>query len=77
MANDISVKPTPIQRNALDVATELTELHFKYLRLEDEESIKKAFLEYYSLVCHLERTRGNTPDKLKEFLPSDIKDNIY
>lgn len=77
MSNDVNVKPTPIQRNRLDVAIELTQLHMQSFGATNEDYIKKAFAEYYSLVYHLERTAINSSDKLKEFLPEDTKKNIY
>ena len=76
MANDIHVKPTPIQRNRLDVATELTQLHIEKYGMVDEGYIKKVFAEYFSLVIHLERTAHNNADNLKKFLPEDIKSNM-
>lgn len=76
MSKNISVAPTPIQRNRLDVATELTQLHFKMFAIEDEDHIKKVFAEYYSLVIQLEKTAISHKEKLKEFLPEDIKNKL-
>ncbi|KNF07156.1 hypothetical protein CLPU_22c00080 [Gottschalkia purinilytica] len=73
MANDVSVKPTPIQRNELDVAMELTQFHFKRFGVDNAEHMKQIFTEYYSLVQYLELIRFNEIDKLKEFLPEDIR----
>lgn len=77
MAEDIRVKPTPIQRNYLDVATELTQLHIKTFPIESKDDIKKTFAEYYSLVMRLEITRRTDSTKLKDFLPEDISKKLY
>lgn len=76
MANDVSVKPTPIQRNKLDVATELTQLHFEKFAVDDEEHIKQIFTEYYSLVQYLELIRFKEIGKLKDFLPENIRKTL-
>lgn len=76
MSNDLKIRPTPIQRNELDVAMELTQLHFKELSIEGEDHIKKVFTEYYSLIKSLEYTAFNDRKKLYEFLPEDIKKNM-
>lgn len=66
------------QRNTLDVATELTQLHIDKYGMADEDYIKKVFAEYYSLVFHLERTAFSDSSKLLlEFLPEDIKKNLH
>lgn len=77
MAENIRVNPTPIQRNHLDVATELTQLHFKTFPVENESEVKKIFTEYYSLVMCLEATRMKDWTKLKDFLPEDITKKLY
>lgn len=77
MADNIKVKPTPIQRNRFDVATELTQLYFEKFGVENEDHIKRVFTEYYSLAVQLEITAFNDASKLKEFLPEDIKNNTY
>jgi hypothetical protein len=54
MADQVSVKANPIQRNRLDVAMELTELHTRlYGALE--EDIEKVFAKYHALVCYCEK----------------------
>ncbi|NLZ38263.1 MAG: hypothetical protein GX893_01465 [Firmicutes bacterium] len=78
MAND-RMTSIPIQRNKLDVATELTMLHvnnFSFLNL-DADNIKRIFAEYYSLVVQLEKTADKNPNKLMEFLPDEIKMNLF
>lgn len=77
MADNINVDPTPIQRNYLDVAMELTQLHFQEFSVKNDEHIKQMFTEYYSLILLLERTRVNNIVKLKECLPEEIAKYLY
>ncbi|WP_105979919.1 hypothetical protein [Bacillus paralicheniformis] len=69
---DITTKPTPIQRNPLDVATELTQLHIKQFGA-DEDDIANAFAKYFALAAKLNRTH---PDSLVNLLPEEIKSKL-
>lgn len=72
MAENINVRPTPIQRNKFDVAIELTNLHLRTFGFTEEE-VEKTFTKYYSLVAVLERTHHN---QLLQFLPDEIQSKI-
>ncbi|WP_392454821.1 hypothetical protein ACF3OH_11975 [Chryseomicrobium aureum] len=71
MANDVSVSPTPIQRNKFDVAVELTALEGTVFGFENHVDIEKAFAKYYSLATKLEAHRRS--DNLVNFLSEDLK----
>ncbi|QNB48515.1 hypothetical protein BR63_19135 [Thermanaerosceptrum fracticalcis] len=73
MPDNISVKPTPIQRNPLDVATELTQLYFSRQPFDTVEDIQNAFLQFYSVAEFAEKTSlkymaNYTPEQLKEII---------
>ncbi|WP_369546141.1 hypothetical protein [Bacillus velezensis] len=70
---DITTKPTPIQRNSLDVATELTQLHIKKFGADYEEDIANTFAKYFALAAKLNRTH---PDSLVNLLPEEIKSKL-
>lgn len=57
MADDIRVNPTPIQRNTLDVATELTQLYFSRVAFESIEEIQETFLKFYTVAYHANRAK--------------------
>lgn len=71
MSNDIKVDPTPIQRNALDVAMELTELSLKVKRPESHEELKTIFAEYYALAKVLNSVNFM---ELEKYLSDDMKE---
>lgn len=48
MSNDVSVNPTPIQRNRRDVAIEMLQLYLKYWSFTAEEITEDKFCELYS-----------------------------
>ncbi|MDI6684163.1 hypothetical protein SAMN02744787_1216 [Bacillus subtilis] len=73
MNEKILTKPTPIQRNPLDVATELTQLHIKRFGADFEEDIANIYAKYYALASKLERTH---PNGLVDFLPEEIKTKL-
>ncbi|OPX89588.1 MAG: hypothetical protein A4E53_01471 [Pelotomaculum sp. PtaB.Bin104] len=70
MSDEIKVKPTPIQRNTLDVAIELTKLHFDKTGYESLEILERTFIELYSMVKMLERSSSDT---LRKFIPENMK----
>lgn len=49
MADQIEVKPTPIQRNTFDVATELTQMFFSKFSIGSEEEVQKTFAKFYAV----------------------------
>ncbi|MGC4376199.1 hypothetical protein WD019_04560 [Fictibacillus sp. Mic-4] len=70
--SDINVQttPTPIQRNAFDVAIELTELHRSKKGMNFKaEDIEETFAKYYALVRVLE---SSSYDRLQELVSEDI-----
>jgi hypothetical protein len=70
MADDINVKPTPIQRNKFDVAVELVEFSKPYISYDNIEDIQNAFAKFYAIAAACERTSHS---KLKDSLPQDLK----
>ncbi|MHB8062140.1 MAG: hypothetical protein ACYDG2_05805 [Ruminiclostridium sp.] len=48
MADDIKINPNPIQRNAFDVAVELTELYRSYHRFESVQDLQETFTKFYA-----------------------------
>ncbi len=73
MVNDINVKPTPIQRNALDVATELTLKYYSMYSTESVEEMQEIFLKFYSVA---EAGRILNYAELKEYMPEKMKQII-
>jgi hypothetical protein len=57
MAEEIKVSPTPIQRNLLDVATELTKLYYETHTPSDVEEVKNTYSEFYKTVVEEYRRR--------------------
>jgi hypothetical protein len=71
VADVVKVSPTPIQRNRLDVAMELTQLqrglHAGSLQKDD---IETTFAKYYALATFCE---GATHEELEQFVSEEIK----
>lgn len=71
MADELKVIPTPIQRNSLDVAMELTQLYYSaYGIKENIDEIQHDFLKFYAIADFADR---NTYRQLVEFLPEEAK----
>lgn len=70
MENNIKVSSAPIQRNAFDVAVELTQLYKKSVRLDSVEVIQDTFLKFYAVAKIAEVYDCNN---LIEYLPEDFK----
>lgn len=68
MAENVSVSPTPIQRNAKDVAIELLNLHLEREAVSAEE-LSGLYAKYYTLAYTLDR---KSPSDLRVFLPEEI-----
>ncbi|WP_134705107.1 hypothetical protein [Ammoniphilus sp. YIM 78166] len=68
MAEQIQVNPTPIQRNAFDVAIELTQLYTQRYSF-DQNELEQMFTKYYAIARVLERTH---PNDLQNLVPKDI-----
>ncbi|MFL0196991.1 hypothetical protein ACJDU8_15700 [Clostridium sp. WILCCON 0269] len=73
MSNDVRVEPTPIQRNMLDVATELTQLYFRNKSVDSVDEIGETFVRFHTLVRTL---RQGDVSSFKEYLPENIKNII-
>ncbi|QQE75707.1 hypothetical protein KDJ56_07150 [Brevibacillus composti] len=69
MSDDVKVKPSPIQRNKLDVATELTTLYYSAYSMGDAEEIQETFAKFYAIAQYLETKRGND---LQSLVPEEI-----
>lgn len=69
MADNINVSPTPIQRNSLDVATELTELYYSSNSVGDIQEIQETFLKFYAIADMARRTHHTS---FKDFLPENV-----
>jgi hypothetical protein len=71
---DVNVKtsPTPIQRNKLDVAMELTELHSRLggFRQSGHQALQQTFAEYYALVSLCE---GASYEELEGLVSDEIR----
>ncbi|MFN2748267.1 MULTISPECIES: hypothetical protein [Bacillus] len=69
----MSDNPVTIQRNRLDVAMELTQLHIKQFHILEEEEIPGIYAQYYALAHCLQKDS----QKLHEFLPQEIRNKLY
>ncbi|MFC0271108.1 hypothetical protein ACFFIX_06540 [Metabacillus herbersteinensis] len=72
MAENITVSPTPIQRNAFDVAMELLTMHQQKSVVEAED-ISEIFAKYYTLANTLQKKSASD---LKAFLPEEIRSKL-
>ena len=70
MAEEIKTKPTPIQRNVLDVATELTQMYYGNHGMGSLEEIQQTFLKFYAMA---ETARLTHYKHMIEYLPEDFK----
>ncbi|MED1820996.1 hypothetical protein [Bacillus subtilis] len=71
--SDITTKPTPIQRNSLDVAIELTQLHVEQFGLEGKDDLANTYAKYYAIANTL---KNKNLEALKKFLPEEIKSKL-
>jgi Fic family protein len=55
MAENVKVKPTPIQRNANDVAVELLTLRARIFGIDSPDDIETLFAKYYAIADVCER----------------------
>jgi hypothetical protein len=72
MADEVKVNPTPIQRNANDVAFELTQLHVSRIP-GDIDNIDELFAKYYAIAATL---NGTHPKFLNNLVPEEILSKI-
>lgn len=76
MADEIKVAPTPIQRNELDVATELTQIYFKSNVPQSVEEVQITFTKMYAAVGAAKLGGSNSSalkSHLKAYLPEELK----
>lgn len=69
---DVNVSPTPIQRNANDVAVDLINIHASRFVL-NEEDIPALYVKYVALARYMNSKNYND---LKQFLPEEIKNKL-
>jgi hypothetical protein len=70
--SDVKISPTPIQRNANDVAIELVNLHASRFSIQ-ESDIPELFTKYVALARYLNSKNYND---LKQFLPEEIRNKF-
>jgi hypothetical protein len=73
MADEIKVAPTPIQRNELDVATELTQIYFKSRTPESVEDIQITFAKMFAAVFAAKHGGSALKPHMKAQLPEELK----
>jgi hypothetical protein len=73
MAENITVKPTPIQRNAFDVAIELLKMHEQRAAIEVDD-LEKTFARYYAIANVCERTSAK---ELLSLIDEELKNKIF
>lgn len=75
MSNQISVKPTPIQRNSRDTAIDLIKLYLEHgYQVNQDESLEDIYARFYSLVRVLD-SKGAF--ELEPMIPEEILNKIY
>lgn len=67
---EVKVKPTPVQRNVLDVATELTLLYYEKNSFSSVDQIQETFVSFYAAVRAAEFSGSKD---LIDFLSDNIK----
>lgn len=70
LGDELKLKPTPIQRNALDVAMELTQLYYSRKPFEGREDIAETFVNFYAAA---ELGKSASYSNLAEFLSDKLK----
>jgi hypothetical protein len=69
----VYVDPTPIQRNTIDAAIELTQLYLRYGFNEPDEKLEDIYSRFFSLVHTLHR---KPYDNLRDLVPDEILSKI-
>lgn len=69
VAEDIKVKPTPIQRNKYDVAVELTNLYYSAAPISSVDEIANTFLQFFATA---EGAEFIYTKELLEFMPEKL-----
>lgn len=73
MSNEVKVAPTPVQRNSLDVALELTQMYFRAKSTNSPDEIAEIFSKFLATSRIFEHTSYDT---LKKLLPENLKDAL-
>ena len=75
MSENIKVSPTPLQRNAQDVAVELLNCHIKLYNIDNtkEGELARLYSMYYATAKTLEKTQHSN---LSDFLPEEVKEKF-
>ncbi|WP_099157284.1 hypothetical protein [Virgibacillus ndiopensis] len=73
MAENIKVKPTPIQRNPLDVAMELTKIYIEKGFQTEPENLEDIYSRFYAVAATLHHKH---PDYLKKLVPDELLSKI-
>lgn len=70
MANDINVKPSPIQRNNRDIAIELTKMYLKDFGIQSLEDMQEVYAKFYAVSTLMER---KSYAELEELVSENLK----
>ena len=60
----------PFERNKLDIALELTQLHLNQYQTNHPDQLSEIYAKYYAL---LEVLDVSSPDQLMDLLPDELK----
>lgn len=63
----------PIERNKLDIALELTQLHLKKYEINHPDQLSQVYAKYYAL---LEVLDLSSYDQLIDLLPDELKNTL-
>jgi hypothetical protein len=67
MSEKIEIKPTPIQRNAYDVAVDLTKIYYESFTPRSVEEIQDTFMKFYAV------TKRAPSINHERFIPDNMK----
>ena len=74
MSEEVRVAPTPIQRNELDVAMELTEMYYKHNAFpESIEELRETYSKFFAVAKGLNNTSFT---HLTDYMPNELKQII-
>lgn len=73
MSNELTTKPSPIQRNLNDVAVELTQLFYKSRPPQTVQEIQETYFKFYS-IAQIASNDGYKIDT--EFIPENIRNKF-
>lgn len=77
MAEDVRVRPTPIQRNVLDAATDLALLYCGTYGAESVEELQTIFLKFYAAAITAERNKHSNRSMIfNDLLPQEVRQTL-